>query len=287
MNWVVLIILSVVFLGFRAIVFKKALQKHHTITILFLGATLTTILSLISFNKIDFVPDSTVFILLIIKSAIIALAWFFLYESLKNLPISTVEPLKNLSPIFLLIFSFFLLGEAPSWMQFVGIIVLIFGAYALELEGFHNFLSPLKLFKSKYFLFIVLNLVGVSISAVMDKVILKSVNVYTMMFWYFFLTTIFYGATIIYKKDHSDIKGSIKDAWMWIVLTAVLLFAGDFVYFYALTIPGVLVSLVIPIRRLSTVIATFVGGKVFHEKHVWYKLGVCLFLIAGFLLIVL
>ena len=287
MNWVLLVLLSAILLGFRSIVYKKALYNHNTLSVLFLSASMTTILTLFFFPLISFNLSLSVLFLLIFKAVILCFSWFFFFEALKNLPISTVEPLKNLSPIFLLILGFFILGEVPTWIQLTGILVLIFGAYALELDGFHNFLSPFKFFKTKYFLFIVFSLLGNASSAVLDKILLRSISVQTMMFWYFLIITVCYALFILFKKENFNVSSTFKDAWWLILLTAVLLFGADFVYFIALTLPGVLITLVIPIRRLSSLIGTFVGGKIFNDKYLLYKTSICLLLIAGFVLIVI
>ena len=287
MNWVLLALLSALFLGFRSIVYKKALHKHNTLVVLFLSSSMTTIITLSFLPSILFNLSLSVFSLLLLKGVILCFSWFFFFEALKNLPISTVEPLRNLSPIFLLILGFFILGEVPTWMQLTGILVLIFGAYALELDGFHNFLSPFNFFKTKYFLFVVFSLLGNASSAVLDKILLRSISVQTMMFWYFLIISVCYALFIVFKKEKFTVSSTFKDAWWLILLTALLLFGADLAYFIALSLPGVLVTLLIPIRRLSSLISTFVGGKLFNEKYFLYKTAVCLVLVAGFVLIII
>ena len=62
--------------------------------------------------------------------------------------------------------------------------------------------------------------------------------------------------------------------WHWsIVCVSIFLSAADFVYFYALTIPGAMISIVSMIRRGSVVVsflfgavawAVFMAGYIFH-----------------------
>ena len=74
--------------------------------------------------------------------------------------ISTAAPFYNLLPALVAGLSFFFLGEILQIKQILGIGIIIFGAYILEVDHkVHNLLDPFKkIFKSKYILllFIVL-----------------------------------------------------------------------------------------------------------------------------------
>ena len=60
--------------------------------------------------------------------------------------------------------------------------------------------------------------------------------------------------------------------WRWsIPLISLFLSAADFAYFYALTQPDAMISVVSMIRRGSVIVSFFVGALVFHEKNVRSK----------------
>ena len=60
--------------------------------------------------------------------------------------------------------------------------------------------------------------------------------------------------------------------WLgWVFLVSLFLSAADFVYFYALTLPDALISVVSMIRRGSVLVSFFVGAMVFHEKNLRSK----------------
>lgn len=60
--------------------------------------------------------------------------------------------------------------------------------------------------------------------------------------------------------------------WHWsIVCVSIFLSAADFVYFYALTIPGAMISIVSMIRRGSVVVSFLFGAVAFHEKNLKAK----------------
>ena len=60
--------------------------------------------------------------------------------------------------------------------------------------------------------------------------------------------------------------------WDWaIVLISLFLSAADFVYFYALSVPGAMISVVSMVRRSSVVVSFLMGALFFHEKNLRSK----------------
>jgi uncharacterized membrane protein len=60
--------------------------------------------------------------------------------------------------------------------------------------------------------------------------------------------------------------------WQWsIVFISLFLSAADFVYFYSLSLPGALISIVSMIRRGSVVVSFLFGAMLFHEKNLKSK----------------
>jgi uncharacterized membrane protein len=60
--------------------------------------------------------------------------------------------------------------------------------------------------------------------------------------------------------------------WHWsIVFISIFLSMADFIYFYALSLPGAMISIVSMIRRGSVVVSFLFGAAVFHEKNLKSK----------------
>jgi len=68
-------------------------------------------------------------------------------------------------------------------------------------------------------------------------------------------------------------------------LAAFFTVLADITYFYALSLT--LVSLVLPIKRISTLFDTIIGGELFKEKHLLHKGLACLIMLLGIYLIVI
>ena len=74
--------------------------------------------------------------------------------------------------------------------------------------------------------------------------------------------------------------------WRWtIFLTGFLLTVSDFLYFYALSDPEALLSVLSPIRRSGVVFTFVVGAILFHERQIKVKAAILAVVLAGTMLL--
>lgn len=70
--------------------------------------------------------------------------------------------------------------------------------------------------------------------------------------------------------------------WDWcIVLISVFLSAADFVYFYALSMPDAMISIVSMIRRGSVIVSFLFGAVLLHEKNLKSKVADLILVLLG------
>ena len=70
--------------------------------------------------------------------------------------------------------------------------------------------------------------------------------------------------------------------WHWaIVFIGLFLSAADFVYFYALSLPDAMISIVSMIRRGSVIVSFLFGAAVFREKNLGGKIIDLLLVLLG------
>ena len=70
-------------------------------------------------------------------------------------------------------------------------------------------------------------------------------------------------------------------------MIALFLLAADYIYFSALRQPGSLVSIVMSLRRGSTLVGFAGGILIFREAHGWRKLPAVLGILTGIVITVL
>ena len=72
--------------------------------------------------------------------------------------------------------------------------------------------------------------------------------------------------------------------WHWsIIFISIFLSAADFVYFYALSLPGAMISIVSMVRRGSVIVSFLFGAALFHEKNLKAKFVDLLLVLIGML----
>ncbi|MFH1063563.1 MAG: EamA family transporter [Candidatus Woesearchaeota archaeon] len=289
MEWFVFALVAAVFFGSRQVISKKVLISEHATEFLSVTCSLTFLFSLFFLPMMDFSYPLKIWGLMYLKALFVTIGWLLGSKALRHLEISYVTPLTNLSPIFLIVWSVIFLGEMPSLLQYAGVAFLIFGAYWLQANHhMKNMLHPLKIFKNKYAAFMLFAIFVYSWCSVLDKVILRTVDPYTFLSFTFLVLAIHYLLIQFVKYNGlKDIKHAfVKGKHLMFVIALLLLFS-DIFYYTAVALPGAMVSLIIPLKRTSTLIATLVGGRLFHEHDMIYRFIACGIMIVGVVLIVI
>lgn len=297
MSWVFFALLASLLAAGSSIVEKKNLMHQHaaefstSMSIILLVLTLPLWL-LAEVEKLT--PGSIGFIY--IASLLGALAFLFLAKAMRHAAISYTAPFLVFEPLFVVLIAAFLLGDKLSLLQLAGIGILMAGAYIINSHEHHDLLSPLKhMFKSKYNLFIFAALLLYGISSVLDKRILgvaadggMGVPVLTFLPLVSFFTAVnFMLIMILFYDGIHGIGKDIGHNFRWILPVAMLTLGYRLSQAYAISFPGVMISLIIPIKRLSSLFATVIGGELFHEKNILRKTLACAVMIIGAVMIVI
>ena len=88
-----------------------------------------------------------VFVAALLGSALLNWAASLLSShALSRADASLVTPLLTFNPAFTLLIALFLLSEVPGWLQTLGVVIMLFGAYLLDVESARTSLfAPLRL----------------------------------------------------------------------------------------------------------------------------------------------
>lgn len=288
MLWLAFALGCAILAGFSAVVSKKALRKESALEFSAALAIVNVVVSIPLIYWIDL--DVSAFLLgLVLLTALTAAGGFLLTaKALKHMDISIISPLRNFSPAFTAFFAIILLSEQLNPMHITGIGTLIFGSYVLEVNfKKHDLFTPFKkIASSKYVHLLFLSMVFYGMSSVAGKYALSFADPITLLFLLqLFISIIFVVYMLIWRAGATDIKAGFKRAGWLIVIIAVLTVSYRVLQWKAMEIQYV--SLVIPIKRLSTLFSTVIGGELFHEEGLAQKAVACLIMIAGATLIAL
>lgn len=206
---------------------------------------------------------------ILLKSILEAVQFVSVMIGIKRLGISITIPLMALSPGFVALGGTFLIRDALTPVQWGGLLLMIVGMYVIQLEEDTDWWRPfVRLFTDRNQWVILLALSASVAVALLDKTILSGYKIPPQIFitvqqW--FLAGLFLLIVVIRKAAGAE------DAMPWnatAVLGLVALAVVTVGYRY-LQMRGVMlapVALVLAVRRTSVVLASLIGGSLFHEK---------------------
>ena len=285
--WLLLAFLSAALLGFYDTFKKKSLRNNAVIPVLFLNTLFSTLIFLpfivlsASLHTLDgsmfYVPQmgwaAHRFILL--KSVLVLSSWIFGYFAMKHLPLSIVGPINATRPVLVLVGALLVYGERLNLWQWTGVLLAILSFFLLSRSGRKEGID----FKHNRWIFclIIAALLGAA-SGLFDKYLMASVqdggvglNRMVVQSWYNIYQMILMGiilCTIWFPKRRQSTPFRWDGA---IVFISIFLSLADFVYFYALSLPGAMISVVSMVRRGSVIVSFITAVLFFRERNVKAK----------------
>jgi bacterial/archaeal transporter family protein len=297
MHWIAASLLSALFLGVYELFSKHAVRDNAVVPVLFFstatGALVWVGLLAVQAMQPGLLPSSLVtdplsatqHLRLALKSAIVAASWIFTYFALKHLPLSLGSPIRATSPLWTLAGAVLILGERPSFLQVVGILITLTSFVGLSMAGARE---GVHFHKNKWVIFLVLGTLFGAASSLYDRFLLGRLHfsVPTVQAWFsIYLVILFLPLAIGWKRRWWTRQ---EFHWRWsIPFIALSLLAADYIYFSALRQPEALVSIVMSLRRASALVGFGGGLLLFKEKHGLRKLPAVIGILAGIALAVL
>lgn len=285
--WLTLAFLSAALLGFYDSFKKKALQGNAVILVLFLNTMFSSViflpLILLSYNTR--MLDNTIFYVasggwevhkyIVLKSVIVLFSWLFGYFGIKHLPLTIVGPINATRPVMTLVGALIVFGERLNVYQWIGVVLAMLSFMLLSRSSKKEGID----FKHDIWIyFIVIAALLGAVSGLYDKYLMASVdvgglgldrmmvqgwyNIY-QCFWMFIMLAI-----IWMPVRHR----TTPFHWDWsIIFISIFLCTADFVYFYALSVPDAMISIVSMVRRGSVIVSFLFGALLFREKNIKSK----------------
>lgn len=289
--WLGLAFLSAFFLGCYDINKKMSVHGNAVIPVLFFNtlfcALMLSPLFIVSRLAPDFIADTIFFVptidfeahlFILIKSALVLSSWIFGYFATKHLPLTITGPINATRPVMTLVGALLIFGERLNLYQWVGVVLTILSIFLLSATGKKEGIN----FKNnKWILFIFIAAVFGAASGLYDKYLMQKISSTSVQFWYNLYQSVMMFVVLVvlwYPRRNK----TTPFEWKWnIILVSLFLTLADFVYFYALTDPDAMISIVSMVRR-SSVLVSFIGGVLFfHEKNLKGKAVDLIFIIVG------
>lgn len=289
--WFLFAFTSAVLSSASSILEKKVLFKEHALQV---SAKLSFYCFLISvpffiISNQNFSYRLTPLVIIAATAVLGGIAFLLVMKSVRHMEISEVSPFIALGPALTALFGFIFLGEILTMTQIIGLSIIVFGIYLLELKNTSNLLSPFKLiFCNKYILFVLLSLLIYGVTDVLSKYVLSKYGFKpgAYLFYYQLFLALFYLLLLRLKQNsfQSTPKISHRDNW-FLVLIAILTLG--YRYFHISAMSLVSIGIALAVYRSSTLFTTIIGGTLYKEGGLVRKSIAAIAVICGVILIAL
>jgi len=286
MDWFILAFISALFSAASAVSEKKVLFSLSALDFSFIISIVTLLFSLPFFFMLKFAEISSISLtILFFKTVFSAGAFLCVMLSIKNLEISEALPLLALSPGLVAIAGAIFINDILSGIEWLGIILMVIGAYILELrKSSKNLLDPIKaMFSSSKYSYVFIALILFTVSSLLDRVLLKSYLLppYAFMaFQQLFFALIFTVIVLVNQRNITKQFKSINKKVFYLII-AISFFTVIYRYTQIEATKLVPVALVLSVKRLSVLFAVIAGGKLFNEENFYIRIAAVIIILVG------
>jgi len=284
--WLTLAFLSAALLGFYDSFKKKALLQNAIIPVLFLNTAFCSLIFLpfiILSAKTNILDGSQFHVAsggwemhryILLKSVIVLSSWLFGYMGMKHLPLTIVGPINATRPVLVLLGAMLVYGERLNLCQWIGVLLAITSFLMLSRSGKKE---GIYFRHNRWISAIVIAALLGAASGLYDKYLMASpsnggvgldrmavqswYNIYQMGWMLIMMLVLWWP-----RRKQSPFR------WDWCILNiSLFLSMADFVYFYALSQPHAMISVVSMIRRGSVIVSFLFGALIFREHNLKTK----------------
>lgn len=269
MLWILLAVITAFSLSTADALSKRAMQKSDEYVIAWVreGYALPFIFVALFFIPIPHL-DKTFWLSVLILLPLEITALILYVKAIKTSPLSLTIPFMALSPVFIIIIAFFLLGEWPDKSGFVGIFLITVGAYLLNAKaGNLGLLGPIKaIAKERGSVLMIIVAVIYSITSTIGKVAVQHSSPIFFGFFYPLLLTIVLSMVAGVRGTLHQVVSRPATFLLIGIFTAIMILS----HFLAISMADV--AYVISVKRTSLVFSVLYGWLVFKEVNIGERL---------------
>ena len=285
--WLILAFMSAALLGCYDSFKKEALRENAVLPVLFLNTLFSSLIFLpfIILSATTQTLDDTAFFVasggwdehkyVLLKALIVLSSWVLGYFGMKHLPLTIVGPINATRPVMVLVGALLVFGERLNGWQWAGVALAILSFLMLSRSGKKEGID----FKHDHWIWMIVGAAALgAISGLYDKYLMAPVesggvglNRMLVQSWYNIYQCFMMLAMLLllWWPKH---KETTPFRWHWsIIFVSLFLSTADFLYFYSLSLPDAMISIVSMIRRGSVVVSFLFGAAFFHEKNLRAK----------------
>jgi len=205
------------------------------------------------------------YLVILINIALFFLAQILMIKSLKMSNLSISVPMLSFTPVFLLLTSYLMLNEFPTFAGLLGVLLVVAGSYVLNINELkQGYLEPIKaIFRNKGGFYMIIVAFLYSLCANLGKIGVNLSNaVYYMFIFYLIysiLLLIVFFKTI--KSNITTLRANLNYFALGGFSTAASEILVGIAYKYSI------VPYIISLKRTSILFSVLIGIFLFKEKN--------------------
>lgn len=287
--WFVFAISSAFLSAAAAILEKKVLFKVSALLFSFFLALANALFSIPFLLSEDFLfPDKMGIFVVGFKALMGSISFLLVMNGIKKLELSSALPLLVITPGLVAFFAWILLDDFLSGFDISGMLLLLVGTYFLQVGKKQNVFKPFQIFNQSKAYWFIIGAVGIfTTTSLIDKWLLgdyKMQPVVLIPLQHFFMVIYFSLFVILSQLKSKDIKSGWQNGWVLILVISVLTIL--YRYGHILAVKEGSVALALSVKRTSVFFAALIGGYLFKEQNVVYKVIATAIMLGGAILII-
>ncbi len=280
--WILLAFLSAALLGCYDVFKKTSLKDNAVLPVLMINTVVCALFfvplivqSFVAADGVMPIGDLRMHGFVFVKSIIVLSSWVCGYFAMKHLPLTIVGPINATRPVMTLVGALLIFGERLNLWQWAGVVLALVSIYLLSCSSKKE---GIRFAHNSWVVFLVAAAVLGAASGLYDKYLLSPEEMGGLgldrMFvqgWYNVYQALL--MTLVILSIWLPIRHkSTPFQWRWSILfISLFLTAADMAYFYALSEPGAMISVVSMVRRSSVIVSFLFGAFYFREKNLRAK----------------
>jgi len=295
--WAFAGLLSALFLGIYDIFKKTSLNGNAVLPVLFFATLTSTIIFLPVVIGSFFFPGAFLSVGLyapllsfsehlqvFLKSVIVVSSWILAFFAMKHLPVTVFSPIRATGPFWTLIGALVIFHERLNLLQWCGVLITLLFFYLFSTTGKKE---GIEFRSNKWIWFIVAGTILGAVSGLYDKFIIARIDRIAVQAWFSFYQVIILLPVLAFLWFPGR-KNTTPFRWRWAIpAIGLTLVIADFLYFYALSCEGSMISIISALRRVSVLITFTFGAFMLREVNLKQKGFYLLGILAGTLLMTL
>lgn len=263
--WIIMAVMSALFAGVTSIFAKVGIKKTSSNVAMAIRVVVILIFSLLivllsGAYKDIWAITYTSFVFLILSGVVTGLSWIFYFKALSLGDVNKVVAIDKTSIVLSVLFAIILFNETTDLLfKLIGIMLILFGTI-LMLEK----KKRVDTHNKSYIFYAILSAIFASLTSVLGKFGINNIDSNLGTFIRTIVILLISWAIVFATKEYKQIPQISRRELLFICLSGVSTGASWLCYYYAIK-HGIL-SLVIPIDKLSIVISIVLSWLILKEK---------------------